>query len=383
MVSAGAPSSQLFRCTRNPDRTLRIGYLSADLYEHSVTFFFEPVLSSHDTACFETICYSSSAHTDAVTGRLRASASRWRDISLMNPMKIAETIREDGIDILVDLSGHTAGNSLPVFALRPAPVQVTWLGYPNTTGLAAMDYRITDEYADPAGEDAFYTETLLRLSGCFLCYRPPADAPVVTPLPAGDSGQVTYGSFNNMAKITDKVVALWARVLQATPGSRLILKNQSLTDPETREYLHGQFTQHGIDTARIVMHGRMPSTADHLALYGQIDIALDTFPYNGTTTTCEAMWMGVPTMVLAGNRHAGRVGVELLHAADMSDWIADSPDEYVRKSTAFASDRAGLAEFRANLREKLRTSILLNATAFTGKLEDACRNVWKKWCEAN
>ncbi len=219
MVSAGAPSSQLFRCTRNPDRTLRIGYLSADLYEHSVTFFFEPVLSSHDTARFETICYSSSAHTDAVTGRLRASASRWRDISLMNPMKIAETIREDGIDILVDLSGHTAGNSLPVFALRPAPVQVTWLGYPNTTGIwAAMDYRITDEYADPAGEDAFYTETLLRLSGCFLCYRPPADAPVVTPLPADDSGQVTYGSFNNMAKITDKVVALWAWGLAGNSG---------------------------------------------------------------------------------------------------------------------------------------------------------------------
>lgn len=352
-------------------RRVRVAYLSSDFREHSVASFIEPVLRHHDRTRFEVCCYSDLPTPDATTQRIRETVDLWRDITRLTDAEAARLIRDDRIDILFDLAGHTGNNRLGIFAAQPAPWQVTWIGYPNTTGLASIGWRITDGVADPEGEDAYYSEALLRLPGCFLCYQPPADVPAVAPLPALANGTVTFGSFNNYSKLNTGVLRLWADVLNAVPNARLLLKCPALTDVGVQARVRTEFEALGIAPHRLELLGHTRGRAEHMALYGRIDIALDTFPYNGTTTTCEALWMGVPVVSLAGRHHAGRVGASLLTAAGLADWLADSPEAFVAIARRRADDISDLARLRASLREQVQASTLCDAEAFTRGFEAA------------
>jgi predicted O-linked N-acetylglucosamine transferase (SPINDLY family) len=364
----------------DPDRRLRIGYVSPDLRIHSVAFFFEPLIAAHDRDAVEAFCYSSAVRPDAVTERLRRLADGWREIGAMNDADVAEQVRADGIDILVDLAGHMAGNLLTMFAHKPAPVQVSYIGYPNTTGLDAVNYRLTDALADPQGQESYYCETLVRLPRCFLCYAPPDDAPAVAPPPEAKAGSVTFGSFNHLRKVTPEVIAMWSRILVAVPAARLVLKAKPLAEAATRDRFYALFERNGIERHRIEFLGWDPSLGGHLDLYGRVDIALDPFPYNGTTTTCEALWMGVPVVTLEGCAHAGRVGVSLLTAVGLGDLVAHSPDDYVAKVAALANDPARRTDLRGRLRGMMAASPLCDAAGLARSIEAAYRDMWRRWC---
>ena len=365
---------------RDPARRLRIGYVSPDFHMHSVAFFLTRVFAAHDPAAVEIFAYSDVAKPDAVTAKLRAAVAQWRDARALSDAALADAIRQDGIDILVDLAGHTAGNRLAAFARKPAPVQVSWLGYPDTTGLAAMDARLTDAIADPEGAEAFAVEKLVRLPRGFLCYAPGEDAPDVAPLPAGPDKPITFGSFNNLPKLSDETLDLWARILLAVPDSRLLLKARGLDDPGVRQGVVARFAVAGIDPARLRFAGRVRGYGEHMGLYGEMDIALDSLPYNGTTTTCEALWMGVPTVTLAGDRHCARVGASLMTRVGLADLVAETADEYVAIAVKLAADRARLAELRAGMRDRMRASPLMDGPGFTRTLEEAYRALWRAWC---
>ena len=356
----------------HPGRRIRIGYLSPDFRGHSVASFIEPILFHHDKSHWEIFCYANQGRGDATTERLRELADHWRDIYQKGDDEAAGMIAGDRIDILVDLAGHTAGNRLPLLARKPAPLQVTWLGYPDTTGLPELDYRITDRLADPPGKtEELHTERLIRLDRIFCCYLPPGYAPPVAPLPYLGAGRITFGSFNNLAKVTPEVIALWSRVLLALPGSRLLLKCNPLADPEVRERILGEFAARGVPPGSIELHPGDPAPADHLAQYGRVDIALDTFPYNGTTTTCEALWMGVPVVTLAGTRHAARTGVSLLASCGLESLVAQSADQFLGIAVELARDPRGLQELRGGMRRRLERSPLLDGTGVTRELEAA------------
>ena len=367
----------------DPQRRLRLGYVSPDLREHSVARFLEPVLARHDRARFEITCYCDVAHPDAVTARLRGLCDHWRETAGLPHERLAEQVRADGIDILVDLAGHTAHNRLPAFARKPAPVQVSWLGYPNTTGLTAIDFRLTDASADPPGHtESLHSEALFRLPHGFLCYGAPQDAPEPAPPPSQSTGRITFGSFNNLAKTTPQVIRFWSRILEALPGSRLLLKSRATGDPGARRQLLARFAEAGIPDERIGFLDPLPSHRAHLAAYGRIDIALDTFPYNGTTTTCEALWMGVPVITLAGRVHAARVGVSLLTQIGLEELIAADEAAYVDTAVGLAIDGERLAGLRGGLRDRMRQSPLCDAAGFTSDLEDAYRHMWAGWCRS-
>jgi protein O-GlcNAc transferase len=353
-------------------RRLRIGYLSPDFIHHAVAYFIEPVLAAHDRARFELFGYSNVLQPDQVTARLRSHCEHWRDIARLDDEAAADLIRRDELDLLVDLAGHTANHRLLVFARRPARVQATWIGYPNTTGLTAIDYRITDAISDPPGAtESFHSEKLLRLPTVFSCYRPDDHAPPVNALPASAPGAITFGCFNNFSKVGPPVLALWSRLLRELPSSRLLLKSRVLADPAIAERIHAGFEAEGVASRRVRFHGADLSVRDHLALYHGVDVALDPFPYNGTTTTCEALWMGVPVISLAGRVHAGRVGLSLLTHTGLADWTAATPDDYVRLAVNAAHDLPRLADLRRKLRDRLRVSPLCDAPRFTRSLEDA------------
>jgi protein O-GlcNAc transferase len=372
----GAP--RMFDNDRTSGRRLRVGYVSPDFCRHPVSWFIEPILKSHDRAKFEVYCYADVSQADDVTARLRGLPVVWREITALGHDAAAQMIRGDKIDILVDLAGHTRRGRLLMFARRPAPVQVTYLGYPNTTGLTAMDYRLTDAYADPPGEsDQLHTEKLIRLAGGFLCYCPPADSP---PVGTRQAGTITFGSFNNMAKLTSEAIALWSKILAAVPGSRLLLKNQSLGDPQVAQRLAEAFAREGVEKSRLELRPPAAQTADHLRVYGEVDIALDTFPYNGTTTTCEALWMGVPVITLAGDTHAGRVGASLLHQVGLAELIGKSAEEYAALAVGLAGDAGRLESLRAGMRDRLRQSPLLDARRITAEIESAYQSMWQTWC---
>ena len=368
---------------RDATRRLRIGYVSPDFRSHSVAFFLEPLLASHDRSQFEVYCYSNVARPDTTTGRLRELADHWRPIFDRSDQQVANVVREDRIDILVDLAGHGFGHRLLVFARKPAPVQVTWLGYPNTTGMTAMAYRITDAWVDPPGDsDTQHSETLLRLPHGFLCYQPLPDSPPVSELPSLATGHITFGCFNNSAKISAPVLDAWSEILKAVPGSRLLLKSRQLRDPSLRQRFESEFQNRGIDPQRVEMFGRIESKYGHLDLYGKVDIGLDPFPYNGTTTTCEALWMGVPVVVLAGDRHAGRVGMSLLKSVNLSELIAETVPEYQRIAVEFARNSERLASYRSGMRDRMQQAPLLDAAGFTRDMESAYRTMWRRWCES-
>jgi predicted O-linked N-acetylglucosamine transferase (SPINDLY family) len=302
---------------------------------------------------------------------------------MLDDRALAALIRADAIDILVDLSGHTADNRLGVLALEPAPVQATWLGYPGSTGLAAIDWRISDAIADPAGvAETLSSERIWRLADGFHCFRPPADAPPVGPAPCA-GGTVTFASFNTFAKLSPAALRLWAAILHAVPHARLLLKDNRPHDPATARGHRARFLAAGIDPARLDILPRAAGTAAHLAAYARVDVALDPFPYNGTTTTCEALWMGVPVITRAGDRHASRVGASLLHRVGLDDLVADADDAYLRAAVALAGDPARIAALRASLRERMRASPLCNAHGFARALEAAYRAMWRDWCAAS
>jgi len=364
-------------------RRLRIGYVSPDFRTHSVAWFFEPLLHAHHRDAVEVFCYSNVLLPDDCTARIRAKAEHWRSIAGLSDEAAAAQIKQDRIDILVDLAGHTANNRLLVFARKPAPIQVTWLGYPNTTGLQAMDYRLTDAEADPEGEaDRLHSEKLIRLAQGFLCYSPPQPAPQVSETPAIKAGYITFGSFNNLAKINARVIQAWADILHTAAGSRLLLKDRALGDHLTREHYLKQFEAYGISNERIELQGKQARIEDHLAAYRRIDIGLDPFPYNGTTTTCEALWMGTPVVTLAGNRHAGRVGASILKYAGYPGWVASDPVSYRGIAARLASDITGLNTIRQALRTDLVNSSLCNSDVFAHTLEDAYRHMWNNYSGA-
>jgi len=339
---------------------LRVAFLSPDLRAHSVAYFLEPLLQHLDRARFEIVLYHDHAVTDAVSARLREHASVWRNFASQPHAIVEAQIRTDAPDILIDLAGHTGFNRLPLFARRLAPVQICYLGYPNTSGLAAMDFKFTDARADPPGSsDREHTETLVRFAPTAWSYRPPETAPAVSPPPCLAAAPVTFGSFNNAAKFSAETLSLWTRVMARVPQSRLLLKGSGVEDPPFRAELEGRFRNAGIASDRLEFAGRTAGLEAHLDVYGRIDIALDTFPYHGTTTTCEALWMGRPVVTLAGDRHASRVGASLLHAAGHPEWIASTETEYVECAAALASAPASLAEISRSLRVQLSESPLL------------------------
>ena len=391
------PATESHANPRDPERPLRVGYISPDFRVHSVAYFFEAVLAAHDRDGIHAICYANASQKDDMTAHLKELASDWRETYSMNDNDVAALIRDDRIDILVDLAGHTGLNRMLTFARRPAPVQLSYLGYCCTTGLAAIDYRLSDWHTDPAGQEAVHAEALYRLERTFLCYTAPDSAPDVAPPPsagaggagaaaeaggagaAATAGAVTFGSFNT-AKVTPEVVALWSRVLAAVPGSRFILKAKSLSDEATRLRYCAMFESHGIAGERIEMLGRIKGKGDHLGAYSRVDIALDTFPYNGVTTSCEAMWMGVPVVTLEGRSHAGRLCASLLHSLDLAHLIAADEAAFVAIAKGLAEDSAALAALRADLRPRMQKSDLRDGPGLARVIEAAYRDMWRKWC---
>ncbi len=380
-LMAAAPPPLPHGNDRDPARRLRIGYVSPDFVAHSVAYFTENLLAHHDRGGFEVVCYSTGKQTDGLTPRLRAQADLWREAALLSDAELDAQIRADRIDILVDLAGHTANGRLGLFARRPAPVQVTWIGYPNTTGLPAIGYRIVDAITDPPGEaDGWAAETLVRLPRGFLCYRPSDFAPPPAPRPAAAGTPPIFGSFNHLNKTNDRVVQTWSRILAAVPGSRLLLKQKAFADPGVQARYRDGFARHGVAPERLELAGRTPLVGDHLAIYAQVDIALDPFPYNGTTTTCEALYQGVPVVTLAGAHHVARVGASLLTQVGLAELVATDPDDYVRRAVALARDPARLAAISAGLRPAMARSALLDAPGFLREAEAAFRDMWRRWC---
>jgi predicted O-linked N-acetylglucosamine transferase (SPINDLY family) len=363
----------------DPARRLRIGYVSGDLREHPVIRFFEPVLERHERRDFEIFCYYNYARADAATARLKSLSDHWRDVSAMDDAELAGRIRDDAIDVLVDLSGHTANNRLPALGRKPAPVQASWLGYPNTTGLDAMDYRITDALVCPEGQfDALHTEKLIRVPGCQWCYRPPAGCPDVAPSAVARTGVFTFAVFASPAKIGKSLIELWSRLLERVPISRLLVVYtylasvpQELVDPYLRS---------GIDPRRLVLRGSLP-LREHLELHNAADLILDTLPYAGGTSTCTALWMGVPVIGIVGHTATSRAGASLLHAVGLDELVAESPDQYLEIAAALAADPARLGKLHSGMRKRMAASPLMNEESFTRNLEKAYRAMWRVWCK--
>lgn len=366
-----------------PDRTrkLRVGYVSPDFRRHAVAHFFEPLLRQHDRSRFALYAYAEVAEPDAVTARLKQHFDGWCDIHRMSAEDVAAKIRDDGIDILVDLAGHTNQNRLDVFALKPAPVQINYLGYPDTTGLDAMDFRITDTLTDPPGRsDHLASEILTRLDPPFLCYSAPSHSPDVGPLPALRNGYITFGSYNNLLKVTDPILRDWAAILRAVPNSRLELKTLADVEGDGERRLREVLASENIAPERIIVRGFVPDSRAFLQLYSGIDIALDTFPYHGTTTTCDALWMGVPVITLAGETHVSRVGVSLLTSSGLPELVAATSQQYRDIAVALANDLPRLRRLRNALRGRVAASPLADATAFTRRFEGALQSMWHSRC---
>ena len=379
-ICRGIPDPEPHANVPDPGRRLRIGLVSGDFRSHAVSKFLRGVLPALGSEGLEVVAYAASALRDRTTEALSAMVGLWRNAADLDDGALCTAIRADGIDILVDLSGHTMFNRLPVFARRPAPVQVTWLGYSGTTGVEAIDYILGDRWVTPEAEAMQLAEAPWRLPESYLCFAPPALPVEVAPLPAGADGPLTFGSFNNISKLSDLTVAAWARVLETVPVSRLLLKNRLLDDPDIASGLRARFAAHGVAAERLLLRGRDPTAEAHLQGYNLVDIALDPFPYNGTTTTVEALWMGVPVLGLRGDRFIAHVGESILNTAGLRDWVADDIDAYVAKAAAFAADRAGLVALRRNLRRHLLASPLCDAPRFARDLEAAFRGMWKRWC---
>jgi len=377
------PSPPLAFPERRPG-PLRIALISPDLRNHSCGFFIEPYFEHHDRQRVELFAYHTNSATDALTARLKGFAAHWRHVVASSDEALAELVRKDNVDIAIDLAGHTRGESLVTMHLRAAPVQLTYLGYPNITGVDAIDARIVDSYTDPvhleppATDRAPGAETLIRIDPCFLCFRPPANLPAITPPPSAVNNYITFGSCNAIQKLNHKVLTLWAGLLAAVPTSRLLLKANNLREERLRQEVTDRFVSLGLPRDRLELLGPLPDRNDHLNIYNRIDVALDPFPYNGTTTTCDALCMGVPVITLEGTVHASRVGVSLLTAIGHPQWIAKAPDDYITLAARLAADVTLRAHLRQTLRQTLQASTLCDGPAFARRFTDALETLYKQ-----
>ncbi|SFV01914.1 Predicted O-linked N-acetylglucosamine transferase, SPINDLY family, partial [Polaromonas sp. YR568] len=363
------------------ERCLRVGFVSGDLCDHPVGYFLDGVLaalSSQASRRLELFGYPNRSYDDATSQRLKANCTGWHPTTWLSDEAVAQRIRDDGIDILIDLSGHTAHNRLSVFAWKPAPVQVSWLGYFATTGVAAIDYFVADPWTLLPDQEAHFSEQIWRLPETRLCFTPPAADIAVNELPALTNGYVTFGCFNNLSKMNDAVVALWARVLHAVPGSRLFLKYQQLAEASVRQRTCDRFAIHGIEPGRLIFEDYGPR-ADYLAAYRHVDIALDPFPFPGGTTTVEALWMGIPVLTLAGQRFLSRQGVGLLINAGLPEWVAADANDYVARAVSHCADLQRLASLRNGLRQQVLDSPIFDAPRFAHHFETALRSMWHIW----
>lgn len=366
--AGGGPMAPL--PARNRRGPIRLGLVSSDLRRHPVATFLGPLLQALDRGRVEVVAFNNHTDADEVTARLRTTCAAWHDIHALSDTQASDLIRREHIDVLLDLNGLTAGERLGVFALRPAPVQATWLGYPNTTGLPGMDARLVDALTDPPGSDGYCTERLVRLDGCFVCYGPPTDAPEPAQRPAG--APVVFGSFNALHKLSPSAVALWARIVNQVPGSRLLMKAAALGEEPTRAQVAARFAAAGLPAERLELLGWVATSP--LRLYERVDVALDTFPYNGTTTTCEALWMGVPVVAMTGRTHAGRVGTSLLTHAGLGDLVSPDMEHYADLAVALAHDAPRRATLRSALRQRVRSSIA-DSAAFARRFENALESL--------
>jgi len=364
---------------RDPERPLRLGFVSPDFGQHPVGWFLVRVIEELRSQPAETICYSDRALDDPLTARFQRAAGIWRRVHGWSHERLAEQIRADRIDILFDLAGHAGSTRLLVFARKPAPIQVTWMGYVGTTGLSAMDYLLADRWEVPDDCQTHYREQVLRLPDGYVCYEPPACAAEVSRLPALAAGHVTFGSFNNPAKLNASILEVWSRLLRRVPEARLALKYSGMDDPAVRRRCLAKLTEGGVDPSRVDLFGWSPHE-ELLAEYGRIDIALDTAPYSGGLTTCEALWMGVPVITCPGETFAGRHALSHLSNVGLRETIAVDFDRYVDLAVELAGDLDRLAAIRAGLRQRVAQSPLCDAGRFTVNLLGALRTVWRRWC---
>ena len=362
---------------RNPDRRLRIGYVG-DLGDHPIGRFMLPLLSAHDHSVFEIFCYSQARAPDKMTAKLQAFADAWRSIVGNSDEQVAELIRQDKIDILVDLAMHSGGNRLPIFAHKPAPVQVTYLAYAAGTALNTIDYRLTDQYLDPTeADDRHYMEKSIRLTGTYWCYQQSVATEPVNQLPASHAGHITFACLNNFSKVTRVTLELWAKLLQMLPNARLLLYSPVGSH---RVSLMQFLEDRGIAADRLELIARL-SPEQYFQMYQRADIALDPFPFAGGTTTCDALWMGVPVVTLAGRTAVGRAGVSILSNAGLPEMIARSPEQYLQIAVDLATDLRRLAELRSTLRQRMERSELMDAPKFARNIEEVYRQIWRIWCQ--
>jgi predicted O-linked N-acetylglucosamine transferase (SPINDLY family) len=366
---------------RDPERPLRLGFVSPDLRRHPVGFLLLRVLENFDHRAHEVVCYYSRPERDDYTSRFQAVSREWHDVLGLPNDELARRIRQDRIDILFDLSGHTGDHRLMVFARRPAPIQITWLGYVGSTGLAAMDYLIADRFHVPAEAELHYCEKVLRMPDGYVCFEPPDDSEDVGPLPALERGHVTFGSFNNVSKLNPEVIALWAEIIRRVPGSRLVLSSPALDGRTARMRVGDAFVAAGGDPQRLELHGTRLRRA-LLAAYNEIDIALDPFPYSGGVTTCEALWMGVPVVTCPGETFASRHSFSHLSNVGITETVAEDKGDYVERAVQLAGDLPHLAALRAGLRDEMARSPLCDGQRFAGHLGALLRDVWRQWCQA-
>ncbi len=364
--------------TRDPDRRMRIGLVSADLGRHPVGYLLVRLLENKPRDGIEFVCYCG-RKPDTLTERFMAASDEWVDTRGISDTALSNRIRSDRIDILLDLSGHMGNNRLLVFARKPAPVQVTWLGYVGTTGLAAMDYLLSDRHQTPEAEDHLYSEKVIRMPDGFVCYDPPSTAPPVGPPPFERNGFITFGCFNNPAKINDRVMTAWADIIGAMGNARLVLKYRNMDAALNRDRILSLFAGRGVETSRLVLEGTSPHR-DLLARYNEVDIALDPYPYSGSTTTCEALWMGVPVITKPGETFAGRHSLSYLSTVGHPELVARDEGHYVDLAVTLAADRARLAGLRSRLRERMAESPLCDGAAFAGNFTSVMREIWRRWC---
>ena len=362
------------------DRKLKIGYISPDFRDHSVFYFFSPILFNHDTDRFIIYIYSNVQKKDHLTEKIKFHCNKFRNIRGMSASSASSLIQNDKIDILVDLAGHTYNHRLDIFAMKSAPIQVTYIGYPNTTGLSQMDYRLTDSITDPLKNNSEYSENVINLSPPFICYYPPEKIPEISALPFLKNQYITFGSFNYLGKINNHVIQSWAELLREIPESRLIIKSRPLSDISVQKKIIELFIHEGVEKERIFLIGHVHSKYQHLSLYNQVDIALDPFPYNGTTTTCEALLMGVPVLTIEGSNHAGRVSKSLLISIGLQDFIAKNQFDFIDKAQRLFREQPLLIKLRSHLRGILFKSKLCDSLEHTRLLESAFTIIWKKKC---
>lgn len=381
-IAAEVQVNTNFSNEKSKDRRLKIGYLSADFRDHPVPYFMESLLKNHDRDHFEIYVYSTTVIDNPILQRLKAHVEHWKDVQKLSDEKICAEIVDDKIDILIDLAGHTAYNHLKVFAQRGAPVQASWLGYPGTTGLQTMDYKITDRYLEPPGFESINSETLWRLPHIFCCYTPHENSPaVIDHPPFEDNGYVTFGCFNNFAKVGDGVLSAWARILEQVPDARLFIEIDGIQEETFKVYVEQRMKEQGLPLDRVTLQPR--KRENQFVLYNKVDIALDPFPANGGTTSMDTLWMGVPFVTLPGRHYISRMGLSILTNAGLTELIAKNRDDYVSIAANLAKEKDRLRNIREGLRQRFAASPAMDGPAFARDMQEVYRGMWEKYCATN